>query len=181
MLFLYDFLFCDAALCPVGVQKRRYAGLYRSLLFLHYGYLFYTALVASALKRNLEEFVHYLCRCLVVNKASGHNEHVGIVVLADEACDFRVPSNAGAHTVVLVQYHAYALTASADADAGINLAALNAFCKRMTEVGIVATDVAVCSVILIRITVFFQILYYILLKWEAGVVASKSDSLYFHR
>lgn len=154
---------------------------YGRSLFLYYWYFLHTALMASAFKRHLEEFVHNLCSCLVVYKATRHNEYVRVVVLADEACNLRLPCNSGAYAVVLVENHAYALSASADTYSGINLAALNAFCKCMSEVGVVAAHVTVCAVILVRITVLFKILYYILLKWKARVVASKSDCLYFHR
>ena len=82
--------------------------------------------MASAFKRHLEELVHNLCSSLVVYKASRHDEHVGVVMLADEACNLRLPCNSGAHAVVLVKNHAYALSASADTYSGINLAAFDA-------------------------------------------------------
>ena len=137
--------------------------------------------MTTALKRGGKELVHDLLGCLVVNKTAWHHEHVGIVMLTDEMSDLRHPCQTGTHTVMLVERHADALAATADADTGINLTTRYALCKSMAEVGIVAAHVAICSIVFVGITVRLKILNHKFLQCEACVVASNADCLYLRK
>ena len=145
-----------------------------------YRYLLYTTLVAATLERGLEELVHDGGGCLVVDETTWHDQYVGIVVLAAEMSYLWNPSQAGTHTLMLVERDADALATAANGNAGINLAALDALAKRMAEVGIVAAEVTVCAVVLVGISMLFQILKHKLLQCEACMVAGYSYCLYFH-
>ena len=52
--------------------------------------------------------------------------------------------------------------------------------ERMAEVRIVNTRIAVCTVILYRITLLLQIFQYELLQWKTCMVACNTNCLYFH-
>ena len=76
--------------------------------------------MASALKLGGEVLVHNLTSHLLVDKATRHHQHVGIVVLTDEVGNLRNPAEASADALMLVQRHVDALAASADGNAGIH-------------------------------------------------------------
>ena len=147
---------------------------------LFYWNLLYSSFVASALKRSLEEFVHYCLSQFVGDEATWHNENVSIVVLTDQTSHFLVPCKTSADALMFVQCHHHSLAAAADSDARIALAALYCLCQRMSEIRIVTTCVAVCTEVLILITFRFQILDYKLLQRETCVVTCHSNCLYFN-
>ena len=72
------------------------------------------------------------------------------------------------------------LAAAADGDAGIDLAALDALCQGVGEVGIVYTLVAEGAVVLAGVTALLEIGEYKLFERLARVVAGQSNGLYFH-
>lgn len=117
---------------------------------------------------------------LVVDEAAGQHDDVGIVVLADEAGDVLVPYQSSPHALVLVEGDGHALAAAADGDAGIDLAALDALCQGVGEVGIVYTLVAEGAVVLAGVAALLEIGEYKLFERIARVVAGQSDCLYFH-
>ena len=119
---------------------------------LFYWNLLYSSFVASALKRSLEEFVHDLLCCLVIDKTSRHNEHVGVGVLTCEMSNLWHPCQSCAHTVVSVERDGKPLAAATDAYAGIYLTAGDAVGKLVGKIRIVAAHVAVCAVVRVRIT-----------------------------
>ena len=127
-----------------------------------------------------EELIHNLLGSLVVDEASGHDEHVGIVVLADEMCNLGYPAQAGTYLLVLVQRDADALAAATNGNAGINLATLDTFGQCVTKVRLIDRGITPCTVILIRIAVLLKILKYEFLESVACVVTGYAYSLYFH-
>lgn len=144
------------------------------------GNLLNAALMATALKRGLEELVHY-CGCrVVVDESARHYEHVGVVVLAYEVGYLWNPRQSGANALMLVERHVDSFAAAADANARIYLAALNAAGEGVAEVAVVAARVAVCAVVLVGKAVLFEILYDEFFQWIAGVVAGYAYCLYFH-
>ena len=143
-------------------------------------YLLNTALMATAFETGLEELVHDGLRCLVIDETAGHDQHVGIVVLTTEMGYLWNPSQSCTHSLVLVERDGDTFTTTTDSNAGIDLAALYTFGQRMTEIGIVATHVAVGAVILVGIAVALKILNNKLLECIASVVAGYADSLDIH-
>ena len=119
--------------------------------------------MATAFKRSLKEFIHD-CSCgLVVDEATWHNQYVGIVMLTAEMGNLRNPCESGANTLMLVERDADTLATAAYRNAWIYLTALNGLAQGMAKVGIIATHVAICTEILVGITMLFQVLEYIFL------------------
>lgn len=143
-------------------------------------YLSYPALVASALESGLEKFVKDGFGSLVVNETAGQNEHIGIVMLADEVGYLGYPRQSGTYSLMLVERHADAFAASADANAGIYFAAFDPFGQRMAEIGVVTAKVTIRTIVLVGVAVAFKILQHKLFEGKARMVAGYSHCLYVH-
>ena len=139
-----------------------------------------TALMTATLESSGEELVEDSLGCLVIDETARKYQYVGIVVLTNEMSNLLAPCQTGTYTLMLIQCHGDTLAATANADTRINLAALDAFAKSMTEIRIVNACIAICTIILYRITLLLQILQYKLLQWETSVIASNTNCLYFH-
>ena len=105
--------------------------------------------MAPSLKIGGEKLVEDLAGHVVVDEAARQDKHVSVVVLADEMRNLGYPAQASADALVLVERHGDALARSADADAGVDLAALHALGQGVAEVGIVAAFLAEGAIILI--------------------------------
>ena len=136
--------------------------------------------MAAAFKGCSKELVHNLTGHIVVDESTRHHEYVGIVVLTDEMCNLRDPTQTGAHLLVLVECDGDTLTRTADGDTRIDLTTLDTLSQSMTEVGIIDRGVAPGTIVLVRITLLFKVLEHKLLKSEACVIAGYANSLYFH-
>lgn len=113
--------------------------------------------MTATLEGSSEELVEDSLGGLVVDETSRKYQYIGIIMLANEMSNLLAPCQTGTYTLMLVQSHGDSLATAANADTWINLAALNAFAERMAEVRIVNTRIAVCTVILYRITLLLQI------------------------
>ena len=122
-----------------------------SLILLH---LVYAELMASCLKRGLEELIEHDCRFTVGDETSREDDAVGIVMLTDEMCDFHVPHQTCTHTVMLVEGHCHTLARATDAYAAGYYSCFYIVRKGMGEVGIIARTVAICAVVFILHTFF---------------------------
>ena len=91
----------------------------------------------SALEGSGKELVHNLTGHVIVDESSRHHEHIGIVVLTNQMSYLRNPAQPSTHLLMLVQCDADTLTTTTDSDARIHLAALDALCQCVAEVGIV--------------------------------------------
>ena len=136
--------------------------------------------MAAAFKGGSKELVHNLTGHIVVDEATRHYEHVGIVVLTDEMCNLRNPTQTGSHLLVLVERDADTLAGTADSDTGIDLTTLNALGQSVTEVWIIDTRVTPSTIVLVGITLLLKILEHELLQCVACVIASYANCLYFH-
>ena len=136
--------------------------------------------MTATLEGSSEELVEDSLGGLIVDETSWKYQYIGIIVLTNEMSNLLAPCQTGTYTLMLVQSHGDSLATAANADTWINLAALNAFAERMAEVRIVNTRIAVCTVILYRITLFLQIFQYELLQWKTCMVACNTNCLYFH-
>ena len=144
------------------------------------GNLIYTLLVAAAFEGGCEELVHNLTGRIVVDEATWHHEHVGIVVLTDEMGNLWNPAQACTYLLVLVEGDGDTFARTADGDTGIDLTTLDALSQSVTEVGIIDTRIAPGTIVLIGITLLFKVLEHELLKSEACVIAGNANCLYFH-
>lgn len=111
--------------------------------------------MTATLKGSFEELVEDSLGSLVVNETSRKHDYIGIIVLADKLGDILVPSQARTYTLVLVKSHSHTFTAAADTDTRIDISILNAFCQSMGKIRIVYALVAICAIILNRITLLF--------------------------
>ena len=87
--------------------------------------------MAAAFELGGEILVHDGTSGILIDKASGHHQHVGIVVLTNEMCYLRNPAQTGTDRLVLVERHIDALAGAADSDAGEHLTLFNALCQSM--------------------------------------------------
>ena len=130
------------------------------------------ALVASAFVGCRQEVAKYFERFFVADKASGHGEYIGIVVLTGKFGNFRLPAQCTADSLVFVECHADALATAADGNAGVAFAAFHGFRAGMCEVGIVATVCGIRAEVLVGNTLFIEIGEDSLLRLETGMVAA---------
>ena len=137
-------------------------------------------LMTAAFELRIEEFIHNLLCHVVVYETSWHDKHIGIVVLADEMSNLWYPTQTGPNGLMLVQSHVDALTAAADGYSREYLSLLDAFCKGMSEVGVVAAILAESAIVLICYAVLIKILLYVLLKLIACMVAGYAYGLNVH-
>ena len=136
--------------------------------------------MASALELCIEEFIHNLLCHVVVDEAAWHHKYIGVVVLADEMSNLWYPAQTGSDGLMLVQSHVDALTAAADGYSREYLSLLDAFCKGMSEVGVVAALLAESAIVLICYAVLIEVLLYVLLKLIASMVAGYAYGLNVH-
>ena len=137
-------------------------------------------LMTAAFELRIEEFIHNLLCHVVVYETSWHDKHVGIVVLADEMSNLWYPAQTGSDGLMLVQSHVDALTAAADGYSREYLSLLDAFCKGMSEIGVVAALLAEGAIVLICYAVLIEVLLYVLLKLIACMVAGYAYGLNVH-
>lgn len=142
------------------------------------GYFVDPALMASSFEAGVEKRVDYAQRLFGFDEPGGKGKHVGIVVLACQPCQFHVPAQSRAYSLMLVEGDGYAIAASADGDAGIVPAFLHGNSQRMGEVGVVAAICAVGSEVVHTDALAFEVAYDKVLEFVACVVAadSRADS-----
>ena len=134
-------------------------------------YFFNSLLVASTFKFSGKILVHNLACSLFGDKASGHDQHVGIVVLSYQMGYLWTPAQAGSYLLVLVQCHGNAFAAATDGYARIHFAALYAFSQCVAKIGIVAAVFRQGAIVFVWVAFLIEILLYKLLQLEAGMVA----------
>ena len=127
--------------------------------------------MAAAFELGGEVLVHNLTGCLFGDEASGHDQHVGIVVLTDEMGNLGNPSQTGTDRLMLVERHADALAGAADGNAGIDRAVLDGLAQGMTEVAVVTAGLAGRAEVTIDDTPLHEILLDEFFQRVASVVA----------
>lgn len=146
--------------------------------YLFHRNLIYSSLVASALEGSGEELRQYLVSLMIGDEATRHDEHVGIVVLACQAGNLRIPAQGGTDALMLVQCDADAVSAAADGNAGIALTGFYGERQRMGEVRIVYTLGGVGAEIFVLPALCLEPLLYVLFQFISGMVGT--DSYRFH-
>lgn len=111
-----------------------------------------TALMPAALEIGIEKSLHNATSRIMIDKATGHDTDIGIVVLTCQTCDFLYPTKCRPHTLMLVQRYIYTIAAPAYRNTGIAFATLNSKSQRMGKIGIIATLGRIRPEILIRNT-----------------------------
>ena len=144
------------------------------------GNLVDTLLVAAALELGGEVLVHDLAGHVLVNETAGHYQHVGVVVLTDEVGNLGNPAQTGTNVAVVVERHVDALAAATDGYAGEHLALLNTAGQRMAEIAVVARVLRVRAIVLVLVSLLFEILLHKLLQCKTSVIAGDAYCLYFH-
>ena len=113
--------------------------------------------MAATLKLRGEELIHDFAGHVFIDEATGHHEHIGVVVLADEVGDFGNPAEACTNGLVLVERHIDAFARTADSDAGIDFTFLDTACEGMTEVLVVARVLGVGAVVLVFVAFLLEV------------------------
>ena len=119
--------------------------------------------MAATFEAGGEELVHNLTCHVIVDETAWHYQYVGIVVLTDEMCNLGNPAQSGAHMLVLVQCDRDTLATATDGNTRINLATLDTLGQCVSEIGIVYTGIAPCTIVLNGVTLLLQVLEHKLL------------------
>ena len=136
--------------------------------------------MAASLEVGGEEGFQDFRSGLGIDEAAGHDDDVGVVVLAGQAGDFGYPAEGGADAVVVVERHVDAVSAAADGDAGVALAAFYGGGKGVGVVGIVATFGAAGAEVFIGPSFLVEPLLDELFQLVPGVVGGEPDDFVVH-
>ena len=145
-------------------------------LLLH-GNLGDAAAMTTSLEVGFKKSLHNLDCLLIANEATGHCEHVGIIVHTRKACNFGNPAECRANALVLIERHIDTLTTATDAYTGIALTALHGKGARMGKVGIVTTVGAMSAEVAHGDSLTLEILNHCNFGFVAGMVAAKCHRL----
>ena len=126
--------------------------------------------MASTFEVGGEELGHDTVGFLAGDEAAGHDEHVGVVVLACQMGNLGYPAKGGPDALMLVQGDADAFAAAADGDAGVAFARLDGQGQGVGKVGIVAAFGGVGAEVLVGPAAGVEPLLDVLLQLEACVV-----------
>ena len=137
-------------------------------------------LMAATFELGGEILVHDGTGCLLRDEASGHHQHIGIVVLTDEMGNLRNPAETCTDGLVLVEGHVDALTGATNGDAWEYLALLDTLSQCVAEVGVVAGVLGVGAVVLILIAFFLEVLLDELFQGKACVVGCYTNYFDIH-
>ena len=118
-------------------------------LTLFAGDVFNALLMTTSSKLCVEEFVETLAAYVFADETTGEDNHVGVVVLANEVSNLWLPNKTGTDALVLVEGHRDAFARTAHGDARIYFAFLDAFSQCVAIGGVVATVFGVSAVVLI--------------------------------
>lgn len=132
--------------------------------------LVYPLLVSSAFEGSGEELGHDAVGFFGSDETAGHDEYVGIVVLAGQVGYLRYPAQGGTYPLVLVQCHSYSFTTATDGNARIALACFNGPCQWMGEVRIITAFGGVGTEVFVGPAAGVKPLLHVLLQFEACVV-----------
>ena len=130
--------------------------------------------MASTFKLCIEEFVHYVVCHLRIDIASGHNQHIRIVVQTRHVGYFRNPHQCSSNTLVFVQSHRDTFATATNCNTLIHLTLLYATGQRMCKIRIVATVCRIRTIIFIFNSLGFKVLLYILFQLKTSMITCKS-------
>ena len=128
-----------------------------------YRYAVNAELMATALKGGVQILVHDLAGHVGIDKTAGHDQYVGIIVLADEVSNLGDPAESGADALMLVQGHGDSLSAAAHGYTLLYLTVLYTAGQCVAEIGIVAAIGSIGAVVLELQPLLLQVFYYKLL------------------
>lgn len=137
--------------------------------------LFHTAFMTLALglvagKVRSEEGVDNL-KCLGYRQIrAGHAEDVGVVVLASQNGERRIPANGSTDAVVFVTNHVDAIAGRADGYSVVTFAAADSLSHLMTKIGIVARLCAIATIVNYLGAAVLEEELHLLLEVESSVV-----------
>lgn len=141
------------------------------------GYFSYTGFMSTSLKRCRKESVNHRDSGSRVYEAAGKHEHVGIVVLTRQSCEFGSPAERSPDALMLVKRHSYAVTCAAYSYTGIADSAFDSGGEGMCIVRIVATLIAVGAKINITYTLRDKVSLDDGLQFKSGMIAAKTHLL----
>lgn len=94
--------------------------------------------VSSSFEIGGEEGVENCCRFFLIDKTTGHDQDVGVIVLTRQGGNFGHPAQGGANVRMLVERHGDAFAAATNGNAAFALFTVDGAAERMTEIGIIA-------------------------------------------
>ena len=126
-------------------------------LTLFAGDVFNALLMTTSSKLCVEEFVEALAAYVFADETTGEDNHVGVVVLANEVSNLGLPNKTGTDALVLVEGHGDAFARTAHGDARIYFAFLDAFSQCVAIGGIVTGFFGIGAVVLVLVAFFLEI------------------------
>ena len=113
--------------------------------------------MTTSSKLCVEEFVKTLAAYVFADETTGEDNHVGVVVLANEVSNLGLPNKTGTDALVLVEGHGDAFARTAHGDARIYFAFLDAFSQCVAIGGIVTGFFGIGAVVLVLVAFFLEI------------------------
>ena len=126
-------------------------------LTLFAGDVFNALLMTTSSKLGVEEFVEALAAYVLGDESAREDNHVGVVVLADEVGNLGLPNKTGTDALVLVEGHGDAFARTAHGDAWIYFAFLDAFSQSVAIGGIVTRLFGIGAVVLVLVAFLLKI------------------------
>ena len=93
--------------------------------------------VSSSFEIGGEEGVENCCRFFLIDKTTGHDQNVGVVVLTRQGRNFGHPAQGGAYVRMLIERHGDAFAAATNCNTAFALFTVDGAAERMTEIGII--------------------------------------------
>ena len=81
--------------------------------------------------------------------SSWHSQDIGIIMQSGHMCQFWLPAKSSTNSLMLIQSHAYAFSATANGDARSAFVCFHTFCQGMCKIGIITTFLAKTTIIFI--------------------------------
>ena len=126
--------------------------------------------MTSAFEFSVEEFFHDLAGSFSIDVATWHNQNIGVVVQACHFSNFRNPNQSGTDTLMLVECHTDAFTATTNSNARITFTSFYCYSQLVCKVRVVTTFCAVSTKVLIFPTLGFQPSFDIFFQFVTCVV-----------
>ena len=142
---------------------------------LFYWYFVNTILMTSSLKFSIKELCHDFVCSFRIDKSSGHNQNIGIIMLSGQVGYFRNPAKSCTDTLMLVQGNSDTFSATANGDSRIALASFYGNGQRMCVIRIVTAVCCKCPEILVVPSLRFQPFLYILFQFKSSMVGCYSN------
>ena len=133
------------------------------------------AFMTTTFKIRLEECANDVQRFDSGDEISRQTEHIRIIMLTRQFCQFGIPAQRGTYALVLIGTHANTVTGGADDDSEFEFAFLHSLCQWMRKIRVVTTLGAITAEVFYFSAVVLQEQLYLLLERKTCVVACQRN------